>query len=194
MTDIAERFKRVAAGLADTIASVPDDAWANPSPCEGWTALDVVRHLVDWIPGPGFLLGTFGIEIGPIPAVENDPAGAWAVVRDAVQAGLDDPATAERVEDCGPPGEMSFAAAVDMTCTSDVLIHSWDIAQAAGIGVALDPAEIARQHESINSIPPEVDAAMRDSGVFGPRIDVPADADAATQVLAFYGRRDQVQS
>ena len=157
MNDIAERFNRVAAGLADTIASVPDDAWANPSPCEGWTALDVVRHLVDWIPGPGFLLGTFGIEIGPIPAVENDPAGAWAVVRDAVQAGLDDPATAERVEDCGPPGEMSFAAAVDMACTSDVLIHSWDLAQAAGIGVALDPAEIARQLESINSIPPEVE-------------------------------------
>ena len=35
---------------------------------------------------------------------------------------------------------------------------------------------------------------VRDSGMFGPRIDVLADADAATQVLAFYGRRDQVQS
>lgn len=194
MNDTAERFERVAAGLADTITAMPDDAWANPSPCDGWTARDVLHHLVEWIPGPGFLLGTYGIDTSAIPAVETDPAGAWAVVRDAVQAGLDDPATAERVEDCGPPGEMSFAAAVDMTCTSDVLIHTWDIAQAAGIDVALDAGEIARQHDAITSIPSEVDSAMRDSGMFGPRINVPDDADATTQVLAFYGRLYRARS
>lgn len=191
MNDTAERFERVAAGLTDAIASVPNDAWSNPSPCEDWTALDVLQHLIDWIPGPGFLLGTYGIETGPIPAIESDSAGAWAIVRDAVQAGLDDPATARRVEDCGPPGEMSFAAAVDMTCTTDVLIHTWDIAQATGIDVLLDPGEIARQHDSINSISPDVDSAMRDSGMFGPRVEVPADADPVTKVLAFYGRHHE---
>lgn len=194
MSDTAERFRRVAADLTDTISAMPDAAWANSSPCDGWTARDVLRHLIEWIPGPGFLLGTFGIETRPIPAVDSDPAGAWAAVRDAVQAGLDDPAIAERIEDCGPPGEMSFAAAVDMTCTSDVLIHAWDIAQAAGIDVALDSGEIARQHEAISSIPREVDSAMRDGGMFGPRIDAPADADRVTQVLAFYGRRGGAQS
>ena len=34
----------------------------------------------------------------------------------------------------------------------------------------------------------EVDAAMRASGHFGPRVEVPDDADPTTQVLAFYGR------
>lgn len=110
-----------------------------------------------------------------------------------MQGGLDDPATAERIEDCGPPGEMSFAAAVDMTCTSDVLIHTWDIAQAAGIDAALDSGEIARQHDAIGSIPPEVESAMRDSAMFGPRIKVPADTDTVTQVLAFYGRHNGAQ-
>jgi uncharacterized protein (TIGR03086 family) len=190
MSEIAERFRRVADGLTRTIDAVPDDAWGRPAPCDGWDARDVVRHLVDWLPGPGFLLGAFGIETRAIPSVDDDPAGAWAAVRDAIQAGLDDPAIAQRVEDCGPPGRLSFEAAVEMTCTPDVLIHTWDLAQAAGIEVELDPEEIARQAAGIDSMPAGVDEAMRSSGHFGPRVTVPADADARTRVLAFYGRRE----
>jgi uncharacterized protein (TIGR03086 family) len=189
MTEISQRFRRVAEGLTQTIAAVPDDAWANPSPCEGWDGRAVIRHLIEWLPGPGFLLGTFGVETRPIPSVDDDPGGAWAAVRDAIQGGLDDPAVAQRVEDCGPPGKLSFEAAVDMTCTPDVLIHTWDLARAAGIDVVLDPAEIARQAAGIEGLPPGVDEAMRASGHFGPRVEVPADADAQTRVLAFNGRR-----
>ncbi|MGZ4678604.1 MAG: TIGR03086 family metal-binding protein [Ilumatobacteraceae bacterium] len=188
MTEIAERFRRVAEGLTSVIAAVPDDAWDQPSPCEGWDGRDVVGHLVGWLPGPGFLLGTFGIETPPIPSVDDDPAGAWAAVRDAIQEGLDNPLVAQRVEDCGPPGRLSFEAAVAMTCTTDVLIHTWDLARAAGIDVELDPEEVARQAAEINDLPPSVDEAMRASGHFGPRIDVAADADDLTRVLAFYGR------
>lgn len=188
MNDTADQFRRVAADLSDTIAAVPTDAWSNPSPCDGWTARDVLAHLVDWIPGPGFLLGTFGIDTGPIPSVDSDPHGAWAAVAAAVQGGLDDPDVAGRVEDCGPPGEMSFAAAVDMTCTADVLIHTWDIATATGVNVELDAAEIARHAQSLDHIPAEVDSAMRSTGMYGPRINLAADADATTRVLAFFGR------
>ncbi len=189
MTEIAERFRRVASGLTRTIGAVPDDAWSNPSPCDGWDGRDVVRHLVEWLPGPGFLLGTFGVGTGPLPSVDDDPAGAWAAVRDAIQGGLDNPSVARRVEDCGPPGRLSFEAAVDMTCTPDVLIHTWDLACAAGIEVELDGDEVARQAAAIDALAPEVDEAMRASGHFGPRVDVAADADALTRVLAFYGRR-----
>lgn len=189
MSESADRFRRIAAGFTDVVAAVPDSAWANPSPCEGWTARDVVEHLVGWIPGPGFLLGTYGIEITDLPSVEVDPLGAWIAVRDAVQAGLDDPACAQRVEDCGPPGRLSFAAAVDMTCTTDVFVHTWDLAEAAGIDAALDDEELHRQLDGIPSIPPELDAAMRGSGHYGPRIDVDSGADTVTKVMAFYGRR-----
>jgi uncharacterized protein (TIGR03086 family) len=189
MTEIAERFRRVAEGLTRTIAAVPEEAWERPSPCEGWDGRDVVRHLVVWLPGPGFLLGTFDVETRPIPSVDDDPAGAWAAVRDAIQEGLDNPAIAQRVEDCGPPGRLSFEAAVEMTCTPDVLIHTWDLARAAGIDVELDPDEITRQAAGIDAMPSGVDEAMRASGHFGPRVEVPADADARTRVLAFYGRR-----
>lgn len=188
-TDAAARFRRVADGMTRTIEAVPRDAWGSPSPCEGWTALDVVRHLVEWVPGPGFLLGAFDVDAGPIPSVDEDPAGAWAVVRDAVQGALDDPAVAGRVRDCGPPGRMSLEAAIEMTCTPDVLIHTWDLAQATGVEVVLDPEAIARQATGIDEIPPEVDDAMRGSGHFGPRVVVGEGADPTTRVLAFFGRR-----
>jgi uncharacterized protein (TIGR03086 family) len=188
VTETSERFAKVAAGFTERVESVPEGAWDDPAPCEGWVARDVVRHLVEWLPGPGFLLGSFGVETGPIPSVDEDPAGAWAVVRDAIQRALDDPEIAGRVADCGPPGRLSFAAAVDMTCTPDVLVHTWDLARATGLDERLDPDEVHRQLAGVEALPPEVDAAMRASGHFGPRVEVPADASEQDRLIAFNGR------
>jgi uncharacterized protein (TIGR03086 family) len=189
MSDTAARFRKVAAGFSDRVEAVPDDAWERPAPCDGWVARDVVRHLVEWLPGPGFLLGTWDVDTGPIPSVDEDPAAAWAVVCAAIQRALDDPSVATRVEDCGPPGRLSFEAAVDMTCTSDVLIHTWDLARATALDERLDPDEVHHQLVGVETMPPEIDDAMRSSGHFGPRVPVADDADEQTRLLAFMGRR-----
>ena len=47
----AEQFRRPAGIFADRVRAVPDDAWSRPSPCDGWTARDVVGHMVEWMPG-----------------------------------------------------------------------------------------------------------------------------------------------
>lgn len=188
MSEISERFSKVAAGFTERVETVPPDAWDAPAPCDGWVARDVVRHLVEWLPGPGFLLGPFGVETGPIPSVDDDPAGAWSVVRDAIQGALDDPSVAGRVADCGPPGRLSLEAAVDMTCTPDVLVHTWDLARATGLDERLDAAEVGRLVRGFESLPPEVDAAMRSSGHYGLRVAVDGDADDQTRLLAFMGR------
>jgi uncharacterized protein (TIGR03086 family) len=189
MSEIGKRFGRVAAGFTGVVEAVDGEAWSHPSPCDGWTARDVVGHLVEWIPAPGFLLGSFDIDTGPIPSVDDDPGAAWAVVRDAVQAGLDDPEVASRRADCGPLGEQRFDDAIAMAVISDVFVHTWDLARAAAIDVVLDTDELRRQHDAIASIPPGVDAAMRDSGHYGPRIPIAPDAVPLDVVLAFYGRR-----
>jgi uncharacterized protein (TIGR03086 family) len=188
MSEIFERFTSVANDFSAVVVAVPTGAWSNPSPCAGWTARDVVRHLVDWIPGPGFLLGMYGVETGPIPSVDQDPAAAWAVVQQAIEAGLSDLQTAQRVEDCGPPGRKSFEEAIDMFCTNDLFVHTWDLAQAAGIDVALNPAELEKHVVGIADFPPELEAAMRGSGHYGPRVAVPADASPTVKVMAFFGR------
>ena len=187
-SESSERFARVAAQFTERIRAVPDDSWEDPAPCEGWVARDVVRHLIGWLPGPGYLLGTWSVDTGPLPSVDDDPLGAWEAVRAAIQAALDDPAVADREEDAGPPGRLTFAAAVDMTVTPDVLVHTWDLARAAGLDETLDPDEVGRQMAGIRAMPPEVDAAMRDSGHYGPKVEVAADADEQTQLLAFMGR------
>ena len=60
----AERFRRVAGRFTDRAHEVPPDAWDNPAPCDGWTARDIVDHLVTWVPG---FFGAAGIELAAGP-------------------------------------------------------------------------------------------------------------------------------
>ena len=39
---------------------VAEGGWDNPAPCEGRVARDVVRHLMEWI--PGFFDANVGLE------------------------------------------------------------------------------------------------------------------------------------
>src|SRR4029450_3742402 len=47
----ADRYRRVAGQFTARARQVPEGRWDDPAPCEGWVARDVVRHLVDWMPG-----------------------------------------------------------------------------------------------------------------------------------------------
>jgi len=67
----------------------------------------------------------------------------------------------------------------------DILIHTWDLARATGLDETPDPAEV---HDLFVGMEP-MDAVLRSSGHYGPRVDVPADADEQTKLIAFTGRR-----
>jgi uncharacterized protein (TIGR03086 family) len=103
---------------------------------------------------------------------------------DVIQAGLDDPATASREIDMRM-GKYSFETAVGMFIVGDVLVHTWDLARATGLDETLDPDEVHRLFEGMES----VDEALRSSGHYGPRVEVAADADEQTRLIAFTGRR-----
>jgi hypothetical protein len=45
-----------------------------PAPVDGWTARDVVRHLVVGFPA---YLRDGGVELGAVPSVDDDPVAAW---------------------------------------------------------------------------------------------------------------------
>ena len=178
----ADTHRRIAGEFTATVEGTAPAAWDNPAPPEGWVARDVVRHLVEWF--PGFLQGAAGITLPPGPSVDDDPVGAWRAQTEAVQALLDDPAAAEREHDLPHIGTMSLANAVDMIYTGDVFLHRWDLARATGQDETLDPVRCAEMLEGM--LP--MDAALRQSGHYGPRVEVPADADAQTRLLAFIGR------
>lgn len=176
-----ERFRRVAGRFGDRVAEVPTDAWSDPAPCEGWTARDIVRHLVEWVPA---VLGNGGIVFPPGPSVDDDPVGAWENFVEPLRAALDDPAVAAHTFDVGPPGRMSVEQAIDMLVVGDLLVHTWDLARAAGLDERLDEGLVAGMLEGLQPI----DEMLRSSGHYGPKVAVADDADTQMKLLAFTGR------
>jgi uncharacterized protein (TIGR03086 family) len=156
--------------------------WDAPAPVAGWTARDVVRHLVEWF--PGFLAGGTGIQLPAGPSVDADPVGAWTTQFDAVQALLDDPDNAGLVLKNPHLGEVPLPEAIDRFYTSDVFMHTWDLARATGQDDRLDAATCA---DLLAGMEP-IEDLMRGSGQYGPRVQVPAGADSQTAMLGFIGR------
>lgn len=179
----AERYRRVASGFTTRVSAVHSDAWFLPAPCAGWVALDVVRHLVDWI--PPFLADGTGLTLPVGPSVDTDPVAAWLSVSDGIQSLLDDPDQAALSFDHPIAGRHRVDEAVMTFILPDVLIHSWDLARASGLDETLDPAEVERMYDGIH----EVDAILRESGHYGPKIEVAVDADVQTRLIAFLGRQ-----
>jgi uncharacterized protein (TIGR03086 family) len=182
MDEIAERYERITGEFTDRVRGVPADAWNNPSPCEGWTARDVVGHLTAWIPD---FFGAQGVEFPPVPSVEDDPVAAWETVRVTVGEALADPTMAAKTVPM-PFGEQSLAEAVDLIVIGDVFTHTWDLARATGQDDTLDADQLRRMIAGMGALPEEV---MRADGMFGPPIEVPDDADDQTRLLAYLGRR-----
>lgn len=178
----AEEHRRIAAQFTATVEGAHPAAWDHPAPPEGWVARDVVRHLLEWF--PAFLDGAAGITLPAGPPVDEDPVGAWRAQVDAVQALLDDPAVAGRVHELPHMGAMPLAQVVDRIYTTDVFVHRWDLARATGQDERLDPVTCAEVLEG--SLP--MDEALRASGHYGPKVEVPDDADVQTKLLAFLGR------
>lgn len=177
----AEEHRRIAGLFTATVESVAPEVWANPAPPEGWVARDVVRHLIEWFPA---FLQAAGITLGAGPSVDDDPIGAWRAQTAAVQALLDDPETAQRELDLPHLGRVSLERAIDMIYTSDVFLHRWDLARATGQDETLDAEKCAQMLEAM--LP--MDEVLRQSGHYGPRVEVPDDADVQTKLLAFIGR------
>ena len=182
MSAVADEHRRIASAFTTTVEAAAPDAWDQPAPVEGWVARDVVRHLVEWL--PAFLQGATGIILPAGPSVDDDPVGAWRTHTDEVQALLDDAGTAAQEHDLPHMGRMSLEQAIDMIYTADVFMHRWDLARATGQDETLDPEKCAVMLEGM--LP--MDEMLRQSGQYGPRVDIPDDADVQTKLLAFIGR------
>jgi len=177
-----DEHRLVAGGFTEVVEGTATGAWDNPAPVEGWAARDVVRHLVEW--SRSFLASSAAVELPGGPSVDDDPVGAWRIHAGAVQALLDDPATAGRTLSNPHTGDLPLDVAIDQFYTGDVFMHTWDLARATGQDETLDSERCAAMLAGMEPI----DEALRASGQYGPKVDVPADADVQTRLLAFIGR------
>lgn len=173
----AARHEAVVGAFGRLVAGTRD--WSAPAPVPGWTARDVVGHLVDWF--PGFLAGG-GITLPTGTPVADDPVAAWAHQAGAVQALIE----ARGDESFTHPfaGTHRLADAVDRFYTADVFMHSWDLATASGQAHDLDEDFAATMLEGMQPI----EEMLRSSGQYGEAVPVPADAHVVDRLMGFIGR------
>lgn len=181
--DAAANHADIAAGFTQRVEGADPARWDDPSPVEGWRARDVVDHVVTWL--PGFLAGGSDVRLPAVPSADDDPVAAWQQHAHNVQQLLDDPLTDGRIYISPMFGELPLAQAIDQFYTTDVFLHTWDLARATGQDASLDEQRCRAIYEGM--LP--MDEVLRGSGQFGPRIDVPDDASWQDTLIGFIGRQ-----
>lgn len=181
MSDIADRYRTLAARFSDTVAAVPSDRWDDPSPCTEWSAREVVNHVVET---ERDFLARFDLAVPSLP--DAGPATAWPPVRDAVQAALDDPPVAVTAYE-GYFGPTTLEETIDQFYAFDLLVHRWDVARATGLvdHESMPPDEVTATFAAMS----DMGDALRQPGVVGPEVAIDDGADEQSRFLAFLGRQ-----
>ena len=190
MSEIADRYRQRADAFVRKVATVAPDQWSNQSPCEDWTARDVVRHIVDM---HAAMLSPVGRRLSPAPSVDEDPLEAFNSARADVELLLADPDLAHAAVST-PAGSMTAGEHVDQVVSADMVLHGWDLARATGQLDTIDPAEVDAMWPAAQQIP----EVMRIPGafgpgivVYGPAVEVPSDAPLQDRLLGLLGRDPQ---
>jgi uncharacterized protein (TIGR03086 family) len=181
MSEVVQRYQGLAQQFGARVEATDDDQWTAPAPCDGWTARDVVKHVIE---GQKSVITTM-TDAPPRPmADDDDPKQAWRTSNDAMSDALAQPGALEKKVK-SPMGEMPAELIVGRILSMEVLVHAWDLARATGGDEHLDQDAVAHTLEGIRPVGP----MLRASGMFGPEVEAPEGADVQTQLLCFLGRR-----
>jgi uncharacterized protein (TIGR03086 family) len=174
VTETGDRYRRRADAFETLITHTAPERWTSPSPCEGWLARDVVAHVVDY--SGQVLRERAGMSEVSVFADFDDPAPAFAAIREVVEQVLDDPET--------PPDMANY---LDLAVSFDLPQHGWDLAKATGQDPAMDPEEVELLWGSLLRAP-QVWDWQRENGWYGTPVSVPSNAPLQDRVLGLIGR------
>jgi uncharacterized protein (TIGR03086 family) len=178
------------AGLHVAVCRRFDDAvragegkWDRRSPCEAWTARDVVEHVIGF--HDALILRPFGLKPD---RPRDDPRLRWQLTFDRLCVAFRRGDLLQRVVEVpavgnNPPARRELTTLLPRL-TQDVLVHTWDLARALGADERLDPDWCALFFEQL---PAERDA-LSGSGMFGAPVPVDDEADIQSKLLARLGR------
>ena len=184
--DLPELHARALDVTSPTIAGVKADQWGADSVCRGWDVRTLVNHIVSgnwWVPE---LVGGRSIEqVGDRldgDVLGTDPAASYDASATAAAAAFREAGAMER-----PVGVSYGPVPGEVYCGHrfiDVLVHGWDVATSTGQDARL-PADLV--DACLEVVVPQQDG-LTGSGAFGAVVEVPADADSQTRLLAILGR------
>jgi uncharacterized protein (TIGR03086 family) len=176
-----DRYELVASGFDRRVKAAPAGSWATPSVCEGWTAADIVAHVVG---NHRSMAAAVTGEETPEADAAADPVASWTQAYERMLALTKDSETlAKQVN--GPTGPVPLEQALGSLVSMDTHVHTWDLARTVGGDERLDPEVVHLAWEMLQPM----DEMLRRPGVFGPKLDPPEGADEQTKLLYFLGRR-----
>ncbi len=181
--DDLELLERALGWTRGVLVDVRDDLAAAPTPCAGWTLLDLLRHMVDSL--AALAEGATGSVTLASAPVDRD-AGPEALARSLCDLG------------CAVLGGWVHAGAgpVDLGARPlrravltevgalEVAVHGWDVARSCGSSAVLPPMLAAGLLPVAGR---RVGRGDR-TGSFGPVVE-PTGSDPVSLLLAHLGRR-----
>jgi uncharacterized protein (TIGR03086 family) len=171
--------------LEHVIKLVPADRWENASPCEEWSARQVAGHALAVAHNIAARAGV-GDNVDVFAEADtfagSDPYATARVVRTRLMEALDHPGVLDR-ELSSSLGTMTVDRFLGLMLV-DTLIHTWDIARAAGVDERLDPDLVAAAFDDLRARDEHV---VRSPQRYAAALATQAD-DLQSQLLAFAGR------
>jgi uncharacterized protein (TIGR03086 family) len=171
---------------ADLVAGLGPEELSRMTPCTGWDVRRLLNH-------------TFGEAAMMTEVNRGRPAGTddqGDLVGDGLSLGVlwaeMARANVDSWREAGVEGDRAYfygtfpAGAAVVINLGEVVVHSWDLAQATGRSYAVDP-ELAAIVDGLWRAVPLDD--KRANGVLGPEVTVAADAPVADRMLGLLGRR-----
>jgi uncharacterized protein (TIGR03086 family) len=172
------RHRQACYGFGSVVEQV-GERWDRPSPCPEWDARGVLEHVIGF--HEVLLLRPLGIKAN---RPKEDIPGRWETTQLVIFSALD--ANWSHPVPLPDDSTLDVGSLLPML-TTDVLVHTWDLARAVGVAVALDPDLCAMALSSAR----KNEAKLRSAGMFGPPVDVSADGNIQSRLLAFLGRDPQ---
>jgi uncharacterized protein (TIGR03086 family) len=166
------------------VAEVRPEHMSLPTPCSEWDVRALLAHMLGSIDALGAAAARSstepaGREVSDDVLEAYDDATATALATWRAPGALDGDVTL-------PIGITMPATVAAGVSTADCIVHGWDLKQALGGELELDP-ELAEHVLGVSSA--VVTPDFRGPNTFGPEVTVGADASPTARLVAFLGRQ-----
>lgn len=178
MNDLVSTWNAYAEPFTAVVESVTD--WSASSPCEGWSAADVLDHVMQT---QREFVERHGREIPLWDGAPEQPDEQWFKHQAAMAALIGDEDFASHTMDT-PFGESTLGETMLNFYGFDLIVHRWDIAASQGRDEQLTETELDVVDRAVDGFGDHAYAP----GIFAAAVEVSSGASRQQRVLARTGR------
>ncbi|MFE1593649.1 TIGR03086 family metal-binding protein [Nocardia sp. NPDC058705] len=180
-------FEPAARSLAAIVDGISDNQLGDPTPSGESTVRDLLGHVVGLTEAfrQAATKEAVGNSAPPSSGADMTLPADWrtgiAAQLETLTAAWREPQAWDGDTEAG--GVEMPAAIMAIVALDEIVIHGWDLAVATGQKLRVDPTDLAILHEFLR----ETDPAGT-PGLFGPIVEIPADAPEFDRLLGLTGR------